>query len=281
MTSMTRASLRRDLSELGLSTDDIVMVHASIRAVGPVMGGPDEIHHAIGDVVGPSGAMMMYVGCQAGFDDVGRGIYTEAEEGELKAHQPVFDPCIARAARDFGALAELFRTSPGVMTSNHACARMAARGGCAQSLLADHPWNYGFGAGSPLEKLCRSAGKVLLLGSDPDQVTLMHYAEHIALFEPKRVARYEVPLSKDGKRRWVPCEEYDTSHYPSPSFPERAYARIVEAFLQSSAGTARCRQGAVGQAECVLLGAQELVGFAVEMMIGWATIAAAGKSELQ
>ncbi len=31
------------------------MVHASVRAVGPVHGGPDEIHHAVLDAMAPSG----------------------------------------------------------------------------------------------------------------------------------------------------------------------------------------------------------------------------------
>lgn len=35
----------------------------------------------------------------------------------------------------------------------------------------------------PLAKLCE--GKVLLLGSDLDQITLFHYAEHIAPIEKR------------------------------------------------------------------------------------------------
>jgi aminoglycoside 3-N-acetyltransferase len=75
----------------------IVIVHASVRAIGPVHGGPDEIHLAVEDAVGPSGTVMMYAGCQDGFDDLGRGVYTPAEEAEILAHQPAFDPHAARA----------------------------------------------------------------------------------------------------------------------------------------------------------------------------------------
>ena len=48
----TRADLARDLRSLGLTEGDLVMVHASVRAVGEVAGGPDELHLAIKDVIG-------------------------------------------------------------------------------------------------------------------------------------------------------------------------------------------------------------------------------------
>ena len=47
---------------------------ARIRSCGrAVIGGPDEIHLAVEDVLGSDGTVMMFVGCQEGFDDVGRG----------------------------------------------------------------------------------------------------------------------------------------------------------------------------------------------------------------
>ena len=54
-------------------------------------------------------------------------------------------------------------------------------------------------------------GKLLLLGCDHDTVTLMHYVEHVTAFPGKRIARYLVPMERDGRREWVPCEEFDTS----------------------------------------------------------------------
>ena len=53
---LTRSSLAADLAALGLCSGDIVMVHASLRAVGEVAGGPDEVHLAIRDVITDRGA---------------------------------------------------------------------------------------------------------------------------------------------------------------------------------------------------------------------------------
>ena len=269
--SSTRKSLVQDLRRLGLEAGQTVMLHASVRAVGPVIGGPDEIHLAVEETLGPEGTLMMFVGCQEGFDDVGRGALTPELEAAILAHQPPFDFRNARAARAFGALAEFFRSYPGTICSSSICGRMAARGCRAEWLVADQPWNYGFGRGSPLDKLCQSTGRILLLGSDHDEVTLLHYAEHIAPFEGKRIARYKVPISRDGTRIWVDCEEFDTSGKGvHPNWPQKAFARIVDDCIAKSAGTSICNRGRVGLADSVLLDAQALVSHALPIMMTWA-----------
>jgi aminoglycoside 3-N-acetyltransferase len=267
----TRTSLARDLRRLGLAPGQIVMLHASVRAVGRIIGGPDEIHLAVADAIAPGGTVMMYVGCQDGFDDVGRGAISPRDESAILAHQPAFDFQHARAARDFGALAEFFRSYPGTICSEAVCARMAARGDGAAWLLADPPWNYGFGRDSPLDKLCASGGKVLLLGSRHDEVTLLHYAEHIAPFEGKRVARYKVPVLRDGARVWVDCEEFNTSgEGVHANWAENAFELIVGDFIAKRAGMPECRVGHVGLAASVLLDAAELVTHSVPIMVSWA-----------
>ena len=108
----TRQSLSSGLDRLGLGPGDLVMVHASVRSVGPVIGGPDEIHRAVVDAVSPDGTMMMVTGCPDGFDDVGRGKLSAAEEAQILAHQPAFDPAAARADRSNGTLAEFSALGP-------------------------------------------------------------------------------------------------------------------------------------------------------------------------
>jgi aminoglycoside 3-N-acetyltransferase len=266
-----RSQLIESLRHLGLNSETIVMVHASVRSVGEIYGGPDEIHRAVEEAVQPGGTVMMYVGCPDGFDDVGRGVYAATEEAEIVAHQPAFDPQTARASRNFGALAEFFRSFSGTISSASASGRIAARGARAAWLIADQPWNYAYGRGSPFEKLCEAGGRLLLLGSDHDEVTLLHYAEHVAEFEGKRIARYHVPVMRDGKRTWVPCEEFDTSgRGVHPNWPDRFFARIVDDFIARYAATAFCSRGMVGNAESVLMDAAALVTHACPLMVGQA-----------
>jgi aminoglycoside 3-N-acetyltransferase len=258
----TRDTLTRQCAALGLGPGDVVMVHASLRGVGPVLGGPPELIEAIVDAVGEAGTVLVYVGGASPYDDLGRGLYSREDEAFIREHCPPFDPDRSPASRDFGAFAEFFRTRVGVRCSDQVGARMAAVGARAEALLRDHPRDFGLGEGSPLARLCDLDGKLLLLGSDADNVTLLHYAEAIAPIADKRVVHVEVPRLRDGARVWLPVVEYD-SMVGIRAWPERFFAAIVDAFVAEG----RARNGPVGAATSRLIAARELVAFAVPRMV--------------
>src|SRR5262245_61872040 len=108
----SRTRLAADFRALGVAPGDMVMVHASIKAVGQVAGGPDEIHLALKDALTEDGTLLMYASCPQHYDEVGRGSLTTAEDAEVLALLPPFDAATARCARDNGALVELLRTYP-------------------------------------------------------------------------------------------------------------------------------------------------------------------------
>ena len=109
----SRAQLAADFQSLGIAAADLVMVHASVRAVGEVAGGPDEIHLALKDALTNRGTLMMYAGCPQYVDEVGRANLSAAQEREVLDKLPPFDPDTARSARDHGVLVEFLRTYPG------------------------------------------------------------------------------------------------------------------------------------------------------------------------
>src|SRR3954470_5690122 len=171
----SRQTLAADLRSLGIAAGDVVMVHASVRAVGEVAGGPDEIHLAIKDVLGGDGTLMMYASCPQYVDEVGRGRLTTAEEAEILEKLPPFNPYTARSSRGNGALVELLRTYPGSRVNPHP-ARFVAWGRQTDYLFSQQPWNYAFGHRSALDRLVELDGRILLLGCDHDTVTFLHYA---------------------------------------------------------------------------------------------------------
>lgn len=260
---LTKASLIRQCKEIGLSSGDTIMVHASLRSVGEILGGPDVLTGALLDSLGDEGTMMVYVGCQMPFDDVGRGIYSADEEAFILEHCPPFEPAQSRASRDFGAFAEFFRTTPGAICSQNPGCRMAAIGSRAEWMLNNHALNYGLGIGSPLEKLCDVGGKVVLIGSDLDAVTLLHYAEAITPIPDKKIVHIRVPLFRSGERQWLDIEEYNSST-GIRDWPDRFFAEIVQKYLQHSS---TAPHGLIGQATTYVLHAKELVEFAVPMMV--------------
>ncbi len=52
--------LANDFRRLGIRAGDTVMLHASVRAVGEVAGGPGAIHLAVKSTLTPEGTLMMY-----------------------------------------------------------------------------------------------------------------------------------------------------------------------------------------------------------------------------
>src|SRR5262245_50161334 len=186
------------------------MVHASVRAVGAVAGGADQIHLALKAAITGTGTMMMYASCPEGYDDVGRGVFPGSVERILLEKMPAFDPLTARSARDNGTLVEFFRTFPGTLV-NHHVARFAVWGAHARHLISEQPWDFPFGRGSALDRFVDLNGKILLIGCDHDNVTFLHYAEHILDVPGLHVVTMEVPWVENGERVWKEVKEIDTS----------------------------------------------------------------------
>jgi aminoglycoside 3-N-acetyltransferase len=257
-----RQQLTTEFRALGIAVGDVVMAHASVRAVGQVAGGPDEIHLALKDALTVQGTLLMYAGCPRYVDEVGRGNLSPSQEAEVLEKLPPFDADTARSARDHGILVEFLRTFPGSRASQHP-ARFVAWGRYADHLLSPQPWNYAFGHNSALDRFVALDGKILLLGSDHDAVTFLHYVEHIADVPDKRVARFKVPTAEGGARAWRDMEEFDTSDAGvHVNWPERFFARLVDGYLAASEN----RGGRVGDARCYVLSASGLLRFAQPVM---------------
>lgn len=258
----SRRGLTADLLALGIAPGDVVMVHASVRAVGEVAGGPDEIHLALKDALTAEGTLLMYAGCPRYVDEVGRGNLSPAEEAEVLEKLPPFDAATARSARDHGVLVEFLRTYPGSRVNPHV-ARFVAWGRQANHLFSFQPWDYAFGHDSALDRFWRLDGKILLLGCDHDTVTFLHYVEHIAEIADKRVAQFKVPVVENGARVWREMAEYDTSGAGvHANWPERFFARLVDSYLLGSGNEG----SAVGDAWCYLFSARGLLQFARPLM---------------
>lgn len=263
MRFVTRRRLGAELTRLGLRDGDIVMAHASLRSVGPMLGGPDSLIGAILDAVGPAGTLLVYTDWNGDYHEL-----FDAEGRvpvEWRNDVAPFDAASSRAIPDNGALAELVRTWPGALRSGNPGASCAAVGAQAAWLTADHALDYGYGEHSPFARLVEARGKVLMIGAPFDTMTLLHHAEHKAEVTGKRLIRYEVPFAVDGRTEWRMCEEFDTSRPVLDGLAEDYFATVVSEFLATDQGM----RGLVGKAESVLAPAAEIVTFAVEWIARW------------
>jgi aminoglycoside 3-N-acetyltransferase len=250
----TRRILRADLEALGLRQGDAVLVHAALRKVGPILGGPDALIGALCDAVGSEGTVLAYTDWQ-GQDE-------HFADRALRPDIPAFDPLTSRSIRDNGAFPELLRTTPGARRSASPGASCAAIGGRADWFVADHALDYGYGTQSPFGKLVAAQGKTLLLGAPLDTTTLLHHAEHLADIPDKHIRRYETPILVDGQVVWREFEEFDTAEPVVDGLPDDYFATIVTDYLASGKGA----RGNVGDAPSVLVGAADIVLFAVSWL---------------
>jgi aminoglycoside 3-N-acetyltransferase len=258
----SKEQLATDFCKLGVKAGDTVMLHASVRAVGEIAGGPDQIHLALKSVLTSEGTLMMYASCPRYYDEVGRGNLIAEQEQEIRDKLPPFDPVTARSARDNGTLVEFLRTYPDSRVNSHV-ARFVFWGKQSERLMSSQPWDYAFGSGSPLDRFLALDGKIVLLGSDHDTVTFLHYVEHVAEIPGKRIARYQVPVMEDGRRVWRAMEEFDTSGIGvHPHWPDRFFARIIDGFLARTGNNGTV----VGRAVTYILSARELFNFALPVM---------------
>lgn len=255
---VTRDRLISDLRELGLGHGDTVMLHASVSRIGWIVGGGDELLHALFDLLGHAGTLMMQIGWDGSPYDVTVGA-PEVPDA-LAAAWPAFDPTTARAVPDGGILGERVRTWPGAARSDHPDSSFVAVGRLAEDLVADHPLQYGMGVGSPLERLCQHAGKILLVGAPLSGTTLLHHAEHVADVPGKEVVHYWAPILQAGQKAWVRIEEFSTEECLPWSGSGDMFGEIIEDYLRLGRGDV----GPVGAARSYLFDAAELDRFATE-----------------
>ena len=258
----SRQELADGFRQLGIGPGHCVMLHASIRAVGAIAGGPDQIHLALKDVLTRDGTLIMYASCPAHTDEIGRGNLAPDEERELLEKLPAFDPFTARSQRENGTLVEFLRTYPGSLVNEHV-ARFVVWGNRAAQFLTPQPWNYPFGSGSLLDRFVADEGRILVLGCDHDNVTFLHYVEHIVDIPDKRVARFKVPVDQEGRRVWREMEEFDTSGAGvHANWPDRFFARLVDTYLAQTGNAG----GLVGDAQAYVVSSPGLRDFSLPVM---------------
>jgi len=210
------------------------MVHASMRAVGPVDGGADSLLDALIDVIGPTGTAVMLL-CSPD------GVPFDAQTTEVDIE-------------NMGVLAEIFRRRCSSF-SDHASARFAALGPLADVITSEQPTHNYYGPGSPLERFVEHRGRILRLGANIDTVTLTHYAEYLADIPNKRRVRRRYVRADIGEQ-WIESLD-DTDGIVEWSGGDYFSQILVDYFAAGHA-----RHGPVGSCDAELFAGGPFVEFA-------------------
>ncbi|MFE9652537.1 aminoglycoside N(3)-acetyltransferase [Micromonospora sp. NPDC006431] len=199
----TRASLAAQFRAIGVRPGGTVLVHASLRPLGFLCGGPEAVVLALRDVLGPAGTLVVPTHTSDNSDPAG---WTNPPVPAdcwpvIRDELPGFDPAVT-PSRFMGALAELVRTWPGARRSDHPHVSFAALGPAADRVVADHALADMLGEGSPLARLYELDADVLLLGVEHDSNTSLHLAEYRQPAPPRQRCG-AAALTGDGGRAWV------------------------------------------------------------------------------
>lgn len=255
MKAVTKEEIKKELIDLGLKKGDNCIVHTSLRSMGYVCGGAQTIIEALIEIVGEEGTIMMPTQSWKNLDPE-TGVHWDADEDQwqiIRENWPAYDKSLT-PTNTMGAVAEMFRQWPGAIRSDHPARSVCARGKNAEYLTNNHTLENIFGEDSPIERLYRLNGKVLLLGVGYDKNTSLHLADFRAEYPGKHNCVEHSAIMEDGQRVW---KAYETLFVDGEDF--EALGTDYEKENQISTGR-------IGNAIIRLMSQRQLVDYAVKWM---------------
>jgi aminoglycoside 3-N-acetyltransferase len=231
----------------------VVLVHASLSALGWVCGGPVTVVQALLDLLTPTGTLVMPAHSGGNSDPAQWDNPPVPSEWVplIREMLPAYDPRLT-PTRGMGRIAELFRTWPGAERSMHPGLSFAAWGQEAHAILEGHGLEYALGEESPLARLYTLDGHVLVLGTGYNRNTSFHLAEYRVPGVHQTVR--EAAILEDGRRVW---REYRDIALDADPF---------ETLGRDFEGTGAVQRGRVGVAEARLFRQRAAVDYAVEWL---------------
>ena len=253
----TVKTLVKDLKNIGVTDGMVLLVHSSLSSIGWISGGAVAVIIALEEVLGKEGTLIMPTH-SGDLSDPAKWENPPVPIDwceEIRKTMPVFDPALT-PTRGVGVIPEVFRKQEGVLRSEHPQVSFAARGKNAGYITNAHSLEYAFGEKSPLGKINRLDGYILLMGVGHINNTSLHLAEYRADYPSKSEEASGLPLMVSGRREWVDIK--DIKSYTDD------FEDIGSAFFKSK--DMSVKEAKIGQARSQLFRQKDLVDFAVSWM---------------
>jgi aminoglycoside 3-N-acetyltransferase len=216
---------------LGIRPGGVLLVHSSLRSLGPIEGGAETVVLSLLEALGPQGTLLMPA---LSYRTVG-------------PRSPFFN--VTTTPSCVGALPEYFRTRPGTTRSVHPTHSVSGVGPGVQDLLSEHIRSTTpCGPYSPFARLPEAGGQILFLGCGLHPNTSMHAVEERVepVYLYGDVIDYQVILADGSQQRML------VRSHGFDGWSQR-YDRLAQ-YLSTPA----LRQGSVLSATCYLVEASAM-----------------------
>lgn len=248
------ATIAASLATLGLPSGAVVIVHASLSALGTVRGGAPAVLDALLQAVGDKGTVVVPTFTPQVCDPYPERLPAgdACIDGE-RERVPLFDHT---TPTPMGAVPQAVLAHARHHRSRHPQASVAAIGARAREITVDHPLSYALGKHSPFERLHGMQAHILLLGVGHNRNSFLHYAE--SLSSRHRIKRRRFPTLIHGERGWMDVPDVGDDN--GVLFPRAGQAASDAGLVQ---------HGVIGSAACQLMQSQPFVAFAARRLDAW------------
>ena len=231
----TKLDLINNLREMGLCSTDTIMVHSSMKAIGPVEGGADTVVDAFMEYFA-EGLFMTPT-------------HTWAQMGpEYRLFDPKEEPACV------GIIPNIFRKREGVVRSLHPTHSIAAYGPRAASYIeGEENITTPCEPGGCWNRLLEEDAKILMLGCTHTRNTFIHAVEEM-LNVPERLTEKPVNFQikmPDGRIKEVAVHRHYNRHTDHIS---EEYDKLLQAYYDCGAA----KKVKFGDADCILCDARGL-----------------------
>jgi aminoglycoside 3-N-acetyltransferase len=260
--------LTADLRRLGIGADADtgrrvrhVLVHASLRSVGPVCGGSRADVRALRKALGPRGTLVVptFTERKSPTSRAHIGMTVGLTDAQVVTYRERMDPFDAAAtpSEGMGRLAEEVRQTPGALRSRHPTTSFAAIGPRAARITSGHALDCLLGESSPLARLYEAGAHILLLGVGFEVCTAFHLAEYRVPAPVRR--RYKCKVATESGPRWAAFTDVDLD--------DRDFGQLGDwVAARTSGGRPLVARGRFGDAQARLLPMAPAVDAAVAWM---------------
>ena len=231
----TKEQLKKQLENMGLTGDETILIHSSMKSIGEVEGGADTV-------------------LDAWIEYFGHGLLLLPTHTwkNINADSPVYNP--KETPSCVGLLTNMFLKRDGVIRSLHPTHSMAGIGKkAAEYLASEENNNTPCTPGGCYDRLKDVGGKILLVGVGHERNTYIHSVEEV-LNVPNRLSDMPVLMKivQHGKK---PVSVYMRKHYNSqqPHISED-FVKLNRAFDECGAAV----HTVFGSAECILCDARRI-----------------------